>query len=87
MMDEDQWEVVHRASGMTSANIVRGRLEVEGIPTRLKYEAVGAIYAITIDGLGMVEILVPAQLVESAREILSRSYDEADMDWNGDAID
>jgi hypothetical protein len=50
----------------------------------LKYEAIGAIYAITIDGLGQVDILVPEQWLERARDILSRSYDEADMNWEGD---
>jgi hypothetical protein len=81
MMDEEKWAVVHTTSGMTHANIIVGRLETEGIPTRLKYEAVGAIYAITIDGLGQVDILVPEQWLEIARDILSRSYDEADLDW------
>jgi len=80
-MDEEKWAVVHTTSGMTHANIIVGRLETEGIPTRLKYEAVGAIYAITIDGLGEVDILVPEQWLEIARDILSRSYDEADLDW------
>jgi len=80
-MDEEKWEVVYRVSGMTNANIVVGRLETEGIPTRLKYEAVGAIYAITIDGLGEVEIMVPESLLDKAREVLSRSYDDKDMDW------
>lgn len=80
-MDEEKWEVVYTASGMTHANIIVGRLETEGVPTRLKYEAVGAIYAITIDGLGQVDVLVPGEWLERARDILSRSYDEADMDW------
>jgi len=80
-MDEDKWEVACRTSGMTSANIIAGRLKTEGIPTRLKYEAVGAIYAITIDGLGEVEIMVPESLLDKAREILSLSYDDKDMDW------
>jgi hypothetical protein len=66
---------------MTNANIVLGRLETEGIPARLKYEAVGAIYAITIDGLGKVDILVPAKDMENAREILARTYEDGDIDW------
>jgi hypothetical protein len=81
IMDEERWEVVHTTSGMTHASIVVGRLETEGIPTRLKYEAVGTIYGITINGLGQVDILVPEQLLERTRDILSRSYDEADLDW------
>ena len=80
-MDEEKWEVACRASGMTNANIIAGRLETEGIPTRLKYEAVGAIYAITIDGLGEVKVMVPESLLDKAREVLSRSYDEKDMEW------
>ena len=80
-MDEKKWEVACTASGMTNANIVLGRLETEGIPVRLKYEAVGAIYAITIDGLGKVDILVPASDLPKAREILARTYEDGDMEW------
>jgi len=82
-MSGKKWEIVHSAAGLTQANIIVGRLKVEGIPTKMRYEAVGAIYAITIDGLGQVDILVPAVCLEHAREILSRSYDESDMDWEG----
>ncbi|MGA3209161.1 MAG: hypothetical protein ABSE05_15240 [Syntrophales bacterium] len=80
-MDEEKWEVACTASGMTNANIVLGRLETEGIPAKLKYEAAGAIYAITIDGLGKVDILVPASYLLKAWEILAQTYDEGDMEW------
>ena len=83
-MDETDavfWEAVATASGMTQANIITGRLESEGIPTKLHYEAAGAIYAITIDGLGEVRILVPANDWDRAKEILSRSYEEGDLPW------
>jgi len=82
-MDEEKWEVAYRASGITNANIIVGRLETDGIPTRLKYEAVGAIYAITIDGLGEVDVLVPSSCLEKAREVLSQTYEDKDMDWEG----
>lgn len=80
-MDEEKWETAYTASGITNAKIVVGRLETEGIPTRLKYEAVGAIYAITIDGLGEVDVLVPLSSLEKAREVLSQIYDDRDIDW------
>ncbi|MGZ6193464.1 MAG: hypothetical protein ACXWME_12335, partial [Syntrophales bacterium] len=80
-MDEEKWEVACTASGMTNANIVLGRLTTEGIPAKLKYEALGAIYAITIDGLGKVEILVPSRDMERVREILARTYNDGDIDW------
>jgi Putative prokaryotic signal transducing protein len=81
IMEEEKWEVAFTASGMTNANIVLGRLETEGIPAKLKYEAVGAIYAITIDGLGKVDILVPARDLPKAREVLAQTYNDGDMEW------
>ena len=80
-MNEDLWEVVATAAGMTQANLITGRLASDGIPTRLRYEAAGAIYAITVDGLGEVKILVPVPDWERAKELLSRSYDDGDLPW------
>jgi hypothetical protein len=79
--NDDLWEVVATASGMTQAKIIAGRIESEGIPTQLRYEAAGTIYAITIDGLGEVRILVPVPDWERATELLSRSYDDSELPW------
>jgi hypothetical protein len=73
-MDE-VWQVVMTASGMVNARIVTGRLEAEGIPTCLKYDVAGSLYAVTVDGLGAVEILVSAYDLTRAREVLAASYD------------
>lgn len=81
-MNEYTWEVVSIASGMINANIIVGRLETEGIPTKLKYEAVGPIYSITIDGLGEVKVMVPSEYADLARAVLSRTYEEDDLDWD-----
>jgi hypothetical protein len=78
---DDLWEVVATAAGMTQANLITGRLASDGIRTRLRYEAAGAIYAITVDGLGEVKILVPVPDWERAKELLCRSYDEDDLPW------
>jgi len=80
--NDDLWEVVATASGMTQANIIVGRLESDGIQTQLRYEAAGPIYGITIDGLGEVRILVPVPDWERAKEILSRSYDDGELPWD-----
>jgi len=42
---------------------------------------VGAIYGITIDGLGKVDILVPVDDLERARAILAQTYEDGDMEW------
>ncbi len=81
-VDDDQWDRVAVVPGMVRANIIRGRLETEGIPVRLRYEAAGTIYALTLDGLGEVELLVPSSCLERARDILSQAYGEEDIPWN-----
>ncbi|MHB9097192.1 MAG: putative signal transducing protein [Syntrophales bacterium] len=85
--DEARWEAIATASGMMQANIIRGRLESQGIATQLRYEAAGSIYAITIDGLGEVRILVPSSDRERAKELLSRSYDDGDLPWEKESLD
>jgi len=52
------------------AQIIKGRLENEGIPALLSYESAGLIYGLTIDGLGEVRIMVPKHLAEEAKKIL-----------------
>ena len=79
--NDDLWKVVATAAGMTQANIILGRLKSEGIQAKLNYEAAGTIYAITVDGLGEVRILVPVPDWDRAQELLSRSYDDGDLPW------
>ena len=52
------------------AQILKGRLESEGIPALLSYESAGLVYGLTIDGLGEVRIMVPKHLAAEAKEIL-----------------
>jgi len=52
------------------AQIIKGRLENEGIPALLSYESASLVYGITIDGLGEVKIMVPKHLAKEAKEIL-----------------
>ncbi len=80
-MDEQVWQTVGTTQGVMQARILEGRLQAEGIPVRLQYEPIGAIYAITVDGLGEVQILVPEQWAEHARRVLSKEYTEEDLDW------
>jgi hypothetical protein len=71
-MDKDiELTTIYVARGQFEAEIVRGRLEVEGIPSMLRYESAGLVYGILADGLGEVEIQVPSSLAQLARQILS----------------
>jgi len=70
MSTREQLVTVYTARYM-EAQIIKGRLESEGIPVLLSYESAGLVYGITIDGLGEVKVMVPKHLAEEAKEILA----------------
>ena len=63
-------EVVYTANGEMDAHMVRSALEAAGIPAELKIEAAQRLFAVTVDGLGAVKVLVPADRLEEARSIV-----------------
>jgi len=67
---------IYVASGQPEAQIIKGRLEIEGIPAMLRYESAGIVYGLTIDGLGQVEVQVPSALAEEARQVLAAGQRE-----------
>ncbi len=83
-MTEENWVIIYRAAGMVNAQIIMGRLQTEGIPARLQYEAIGVIsYSLDVDGLGEVKIFVPELFASQAKEILTQRFDENDLNWEG----
>lgn len=62
--------VVWVAANPMEAQIVKGRLESEGIPAIIRGEALGAIYGLTTGILAQSDILVPAVLAEKAEALL-----------------
>lgn len=61
------------------AQIIKGRLENEGIPVLLSYDSSSLVFGFTVDGLGEVKIMVPERFVEQAREILRVKYNELEI--------
>jgi len=68
--DHIRWIVI-AIVGWAEAEIMRSKLESEGIPCVLQREAVGVVYGITIGPMGDVRVLVPEPLVERAIDLLS----------------
>lgn len=66
----DELVAVYRSQGPLSAEAVRAMLESQGIPAILRYQSLGKVLAVTINGLGLVEVLVRAEDELAAREIL-----------------
>ncbi|MGC8838910.1 MAG: putative signal transducing protein [Anaerolineae bacterium] len=70
-MDEERDPVVvYRSAGQLGAEVVRAKLEAAGIPAVLAYDSGSTVFALTVDGLGEVRVLVPAHLAEEARALL-----------------
>lgn len=84
-MPNTEMTTVYVANGQPEAEIIKGRLETEGIPVMLRYESAGLVYGLIIDGLGQVKVQVPSYLAQEANEILTT--DEAEGSKLADQAD
>jgi hypothetical protein len=64
---------VSTVQGQFAEGQVRAFLEAHGIPTQVRSETLRTTYGISIDGLGRVEILVPADKADEARDLLNQA--------------
>ena len=69
MSREPKLVAVYTASYL-EAQIIKSRLENEGIPAILSYESAGLVFGLTVDGVGQVKVMAPEHLAQEAREIL-----------------
>ncbi len=81
-MDELKWEKLTEVQGRLEAELIESYLEANGVDVELFQESIGhSSYAVTVDGLGRVQIFVPIAKIQEARELLedfknSISHDE-----------
>lgn len=69
--------------GLMEAEIIRAKLESFDIPCMLKFESMGRLMAISMDGLGKVRVMVPPDRLEEARELMAAETN--DNDETGDS--
>jgi hypothetical protein len=69
--------VVWEAANLMEAQVVKGRLESEGIPALIRGEALATIYGLTAGNLAVAKVLVPAPLADKALSLLSDEESEA----------
>jgi hypothetical protein len=62
---------VYTANGEFEAQQMRAFLEAHGIPCEFRGEALRKTHGLTLDGLGEVEVHVPRDRVEEARELVA----------------
>ena len=68
--------VVWEAANPLEAQVVKGRLESEGIPAMIRGEALGNVYGLTVGSLAQTDVLVPGALAQKAIEILT-----SEVEW------
>jgi len=73
-MTDERWELLDEVPGPFQAEIVRGLLEAQEIPTILLQEGVGRAVGFTVGPLGDVQILVPLSEMERAALVLDDYY-------------
>jgi len=79
-MSSEERLVTVRVARQIEAQIIKGRLESEGIPVLLSYESAGLVWGLTVDGIGEVRIMVPKPLAEQAKEILETGDESGTAD-------
>ena len=62
--------VVATVQGLIEEAQVCSFLQGNGIPTRVRGEALRKTHSITVDGIGAAEVEVPAQFAQAARELI-----------------
>jgi hypothetical protein len=73
-MTKPRWEVVEVISGDIEAELLRGLLEAQGIPVTLSKEGAGHALGLQVGPLSEIQILVPSNRREEARQILDDYY-------------
>lgn len=70
-MDELKWELLTEVQGRMEAEFLKSYFEAQGIELELFQEAIGHhIYAVTVNGLGRVQLFVSKEQAEAARQLL-----------------
>ena len=69
MFGGDEVEIL-RVEGAFNAEPVLAALRANGIPAAVVGEAAGRVYGLTLDGLGVVTIVVPKEFEQQARGLL-----------------
>jgi hypothetical protein len=84
MTEDPRLTCVRTCQGLDVAQIYRSKLEAMEIPVLLQYESAGVIYGITVDGLGAVRVMVPAQYADEAMALLADLPDHEPQDSAAD---
>jgi hypothetical protein len=84
-MSSNDWVIVDNFIDVIHADIVRGRLEAEGIPAILGNRHLATADWLYSQAMGGVQIIVPQEQVEEAREIIAE-IDAGKIDYDDEEL-
>ena len=73
MSEPDRYVVISTVQGQFVEAQIKAFLEAHDVPCQLRGESLRVTHAISIDGIGAAEVLVPAGLADRARELLAQA--------------
>lgn len=73
MSEAEGYVVISVVQGQFVEAQIKAFLEAHGIACELRGEALRVTHAISVDGIGAAEVLVPAEQAEEARDLLARA--------------
>ena len=73
MNDRDEYVVISTVGGQYVEAQIKAFLEAHDIPCQIRGETLRITHAISIDGIGAAEVLVPAALADTARDLLAQA--------------
>jgi hypothetical protein len=74
-MTESNWQLLTEIQSRGEAEVVKGYLALHGIDSFLVQEAIGQLIPTNLDMFGRVEIFVPKEDLEIARELMVKYFD------------
>ncbi|MBK6794092.1 MAG: DUF2007 domain-containing protein [Anaerolineales bacterium] len=70
-MDEMKYELLTELNSRMQADLLESFLEANGVDVELFQESVGhSIYPVNVDMLGRVQVFVPKEKIQKAKELL-----------------
>ena len=73
-MRKDHPNCVFKANGEAEAQQIKAFLKVHDIPAEFWGESLRLVHGFTLDGLGVVQICVPLELVDKAKDLGAKAY-------------
>jgi hypothetical protein len=76
MTNNDDWVCIEECRGYMEGEILRAKLEANGIPVQAIQESAGLTYGMTVGSLGIVQIFVPLEFAEDAKVLITPVEDD-----------